>query len=353
MLAKTTFPLAMTVLLCTNASTSAQPVQLKHVGWFDLKERLPETFQREQFKVRGFVAHDMGLYFLVVRKSSGNESMIVHTDGSGGLLKTIPLSVDEASLNRSILNINVDENGNCYVLQTIKDKSLRRRVEFCVYDRTGTTKKTLPVAEPVMAFCLQGKALWYISGNYALKQMLTSEASYIKRFELPQFKNIGDLVGKMVLLPGNKLAVADGVAAQLYVIDQGSGDTQVLPLLQLPEVKRSWEGYPPETRGPMTTNAGQGPLYGRAMIITGVSATSQGDIYLIIIGISYDEGTVVLQLDQQGNLKHSLRCVLPKVENRRSSDNPEGYAGAFPLVGTTDSSLFLVGADGDVLSYRR
>jgi hypothetical protein len=352
MLAQTIFLLATAALLC-NVNTSAQPVQLKHVGWFDLKERLPETFQREQFKVRGFVAHDMGLYFLVVKKSSEQESMLVHTDGSGGLLKTIPLPVDEASLNRSILNINVDENGNCYVLQTIKDKSLRRRVEFCVYDRTGITKKTLPVAEPVMAFCLQGKALWYISGSYELKQMLASEATYTKRFERPQFKNIGDIFGKMVLLPGNKLAMVDGVAARLYVIDQGSGDTQVLSLLQLPEVKRSWESYPPETRGPMTTNAGQGPLYGRAMIITGVSATSQGDIYLIIAGISYDEGAVVLQLDQQGNLKHSLRCVLPKVENRRSSDNPEGYAGAFPSIGATDTSLFLVGADGDVLSYQR
>ena len=75
MLAKTIFLLATAALLC-NVNTSAQPVQLKHVGWFDLKERLPETFQREQFKVRGFVAHDMGLYFLVVKKSSGQESML-------------------------------------------------------------------------------------------------------------------------------------------------------------------------------------------------------------------------------------------------------------------------------------
>jgi len=347
------FLIGLMALVYTNTSASTQPVSLNHASWFDLKERLPESYQQERTKFRGFVAHDSGLYFLIVAKpGNGQEFMIVHTDLNGRLLKRILMPGErESTARRSILEMSVDDNGNCYVLQTIKDSS-GRRVEFLVYDRSGNARNTLAVSEIVQTFCLKAESLWYLSDNNELRQMVTSPMPNTRRLEIPQLKNISDVFPKIFPLPGNRIAVLDGVSAQLYVIDQVSSDTQVFSLLQLPEVRRSWESYPTETRGPAAGNGGR-VQFARAQIITGLSATPEGDIYLTISGIPFGEGAVVLRIDQQGNLVRSLRCVLPTLETRRSADNPEGYAGSFGLIGTTGSYLFVAGADGDVLSYQR
>ncbi len=341
------------IILLSNIATSAEPVRVSPIRSFDVKSSLPQDNQPGIVMIEDFLAHTTGLYFLVAYNEDPSDRVIsdhsrksvLHTDTTGRVKKLIALPWDEqGSRTRSFHGLAVDDIGNCMVLQSLRLER-KWKMELVVYNSYGALVASIPASDqnstdgPVAAFCAKSKDIFYFTGKQYLGH-LPAPVTDTKLGSRTKLSGLGILEFslKMVPLPGENLAILDGVLCKLHIVSSSASIVKSISLDQIPEVKLGSESYEPDTRG-------------QAIILPNIVSTKHGDIYVDVTGHDVRGGAVILHLDSTGKLLQSLRCELSRLGEGHEG-HPDGYLG-YRYVSVADTQLMLCSPDGIVAVYPR
>lgn len=348
---------ALSLILLSHDTFATEPVRVNPVHSFDIRAALPEKYRQGLVLVQSLVANNTGLYFLIGFNQDWSSRMIsdsslksiLHTDADGRLQKLIGLATAEGASRKAIHDLAVDDLGNCLVLYSQRLAG-KFTMEFVAYHSSEIPMKSIPATSPdqavlpVLAYCVKPGELFYVSGDHYIQKvpLATTGALASSRKRLDGLSVTSPSVLKMSALPGNKLALLQGVDRKLHILDHSSNLLESFLLDEVEEVKLAFSHFRPEAIGPDVTNS----RIARTIVLPNLATSQEGEIYVDVAGHDIRSGAVILRLDSSGQVVQSLRCNLSGIAGQ------DGYL-RYAHVGVTGTHLILCSADGHVAVYKR
>jgi hypothetical protein len=311
---------------------------------------LPQEFHESAIAVEKFVADDIGLCFLTIINPGPRpraEKAIILLNRDGAYQRMVKLAEDPNERGRSILHLGVDANGNLFLVEAVKPQTvgMKWRHQITIHNRHRGRSKTILLEDLPQSFCIKGRFLCLLSHNNQLTLMGDDNPRSALRISLFGLDPLADLFPKMCPLPGDRVALVDGVLAKLHIINHSTGRSKAMDLGRIAEIRRGLETYAVESRGAATEMT---KSFGRAEIVTAATTTPQGNLYLRVSGHPMAHGEVILRMNSDLRLVESLRCMLPRLESLKCAANPEGYMAPSKFMGLTSDRLFLATGAGEV-----
>ena len=344
------FSILATLVLCC-ASTFAQTVE--PLGSFDIKSSLPPNYAADRIAVRAFAANNSGLYFLLdvnPQHPPIAKMLILHTDSAGARQKLILLPPTGLGLHgvekRQFGEIHVDGSGNVYLSQW-KLRPDTPENSFAVYNLNGnkTNVTALGPKESISTFCLNNDKVFYIDGTPVFRRTLASiRGLSTKQDSVAQWEAYGPL--RIRSLTSSKLVVLEMIDCRLQIIDLSSGGRTPVSLATIPEVMKGIAAQHPDEYGRHTE---QTKYVARSVVVNDIVTTTNGDIFLNVMGHHISQGAVIVRLNKDGNFLRSSRYKLPSFNDLKTEDYPDGQMNS-EWIGVSDTHLFVQG-DGKVAKF--
>ena len=131
-------------------------------------------------------------------------------------------------------------------------------------------------------------------------------------------------------LPDNRIAVVDGIGAEVTIVDLNTGSHEAREL-RAPEIdaaRRYYQRYPPQVRG---------------SVVAASASDEVGNIYCLVTAYRPAEGAPVLMLGRKGNERVVLRCPI----GRR-----DGGVLVTTSLAASGNELYLADRAGLVMVYK-
>lgn len=310
----------------------AETARIEPAGQFDIGTSISAGAQVAPVYVHAFLARAQGLYFLTSSSPhAATASTLVHTDDDGRYIGSILIggASSPEDRDRAVRSVDVDDSGNVVVL-----REDGRTVSM--YRDDGTQMSTVSLDRPAFEICWVGSESIILFTDGSVGPLRPASSPPFAQTSLSPLSTSFET--SMAALSGSRLAILKGHEAELDLFEVGNKVFTAISLLGNPEIESSQSFYARRS--------------GRGVLVNGVAAGPEGDLYLSLTGYPMSGGAAVLRLNARGQIQQSLRYILPKAEGSKQPGNPEGYL--LPrFIGIRGARLFVASPNGQVAYYAR